>query len=182
MKKIIYRLENLVKEENEKILIPRRSPEERQKNYNVATQRKIQQYIKGSSKRNLYLNDTPITSLPDNLKVRGSLLLTGTKITSLPKDLKVRGSLYLSGTGITSLPEGLEVGGTLDLRYSKIISLPKDLKVGGSLYLSRTKITSLPKDLKVGGNLELYDTGLSKTHTEDQIKNMCPGIKGEIKI
>jgi actin-like ATPase involved in cell morphogenesis len=32
--------------ENNKILIPRRSAEERQKNYSIATQKKIQQYIK----------------------------------------------------------------------------------------------------------------------------------------
>ncbi|MCK9273454.1 hypothetical protein M0P65_08005, partial [Candidatus Gracilibacteria bacterium] len=58
----------------EKILIPRRTPEERRKNFIIATQRKIQQYIKNGSKGDLNLSNTPITSLPDSLKqVGGSL-------------------------------------------------------------------------------------------------------------
>ena len=48
----------------------------------------------------LYLNDTPITSLPDNLKVRYILDLTDSKITSLPDDLTVGGALYLKNTPI----------------------------------------------------------------------------------
>ena len=155
-------MENLVKEENEKILIPRRSPEERQKNYNVVIQKKIQQYIKDGSKGDLDLWDTPITSLPGGLKVGGSL--------------------YLRGSKITSLPVGLKIGGSLDLRYSEITSLPKDLEVGGYLDLDGSKITSLPRDLKVGATLFISRTPLSKTHTEDQIRSMCPGIKGKINI
>ncbi len=54
-----------------KILVPRRSPEERQKNYLIATQKKIQQYIKDGGKGDLYLSNTPIQSLPDGLKVGG---------------------------------------------------------------------------------------------------------------
>ena len=56
-----------------KILVPRRSPEERQKNYFIALQKKIQQYIKDGGKGDLDLSNTPITSLPDNLTVEGIL-------------------------------------------------------------------------------------------------------------
>ena len=52
-----------------KILVPRRSPDERQNNFLIATQKKIQQYIKDGSEGDLDLRDTPITSLPDNLTV-----------------------------------------------------------------------------------------------------------------
>ena len=48
----------------------------------------------------LYLRETQITSLPDNLTVGGWLDLRGTQITSLPDNLTVGGSLYLSGTQI----------------------------------------------------------------------------------
>jgi hypothetical protein len=58
-----------------KILVPRRSPEERQKNYQIALQKKIQQYIKDGGKGNLDLGNTPIQSLPDGLKVGGNLYL-----------------------------------------------------------------------------------------------------------
>ena len=108
MIKLIDILEN-------KILIPRRSKEERQKNYLIATQKKIQQYIKGGSKGDLDLANTPITSLPNDLQVGGSLNLKNTKITSLPDNLKVGGSLNLVNTKITSLPNDLKVGGNLDI-------------------------------------------------------------------
>ena len=50
----------------------------------------------------------------------GSLWLNNTKITSLPDNLKVRGSPDLSGTPITTLPDNLTVGGGLDLSNTKI--------------------------------------------------------------
>jgi len=145
-----------------KILIPRRSKEERQKNYLIATQKKIQQYIKDGGKGYLDLRDTPITSLPDNLKVGGNLNLYNAKITSLPDNLTVAGILELTNTPITSLPNNLTVG-----RY---------------LYLRNTPITSLPSDLKVGGYLNLRDTPISEKYTKEQIRQMVPNVKGDIFI
>ena len=155
MIKLIDLLEN-------KILVPRRSKEERSKNFLIATQKKIQQYIKDGSKGDLDLSGTPITSLPQGLTVGRNLVLYGSKITSLPQNLKVGGYLDLSNTLIVSLPQGLKVGGFLDL-YN-------------------TKITSLPQDLKVSGDLNLSNTPLSKKYSEEQIKQMVPGVKGQIYI
>ena len=59
--------------------------------------------------------NTPITSLPDNLQVGGSLDLRNTKITSLPNNLSVGRYLDLSNTPITSLPNNLQVRGYLNL-------------------------------------------------------------------
>ena len=56
----------------------------------------------------LYLQDTKITSLPDNLTVGGSLDLRGTAITSLPDNLTVGGYLYLRGTAITKSPKTIK--------------------------------------------------------------------------
>jgi hypothetical protein len=145
-----------------KILVPRRSKEERGKNYQIALQKKIQQYMKDGGKGDLDLSGTPITSLPPGLSVGGDLYLNYTPIKSLPSDLSVGGGLYLNSTPITSLPP--------------------DLSVGGYLYLSYTKITSLPPGLSVGGYLDLRGTPLSKSHTIAQIKQMVPGIKGNIYI
>jgi hypothetical protein len=108
MIKLIDILEN-------KILVPRRSPEERQKNYLISIQKKIQQYIKDGSKGDLNLSNTPITSLPNNLQVGRSLYLRNTPITSLPNNLQVGGYLDLANTPITSLPNDLQVGGNLDI-------------------------------------------------------------------
>jgi hypothetical protein len=165
-----------------KVLVPRRSPEERQQNYSIATQKKIQQYIKDGGKGDLNLRNTPITSLPDNLNVGGNLYLYGTKITSLPDNLNVGGGLYLYNTPITSLPDNLNVGGNLDLRNTPITSLPDNLKVGGGLNLYGTKITSLPDNLNVGGGLDLSNTPISKKYTKEEIKSMVPGVKGKIYL
>ena len=110
-----------------KILVPRRSPEERQKNYEFILQKQIQQYIKNGSKGNLYLSNTPITSLPDNLQVGGDLDLSYTPITSLPSGLKIGGNLSLRGSKITSLPSDLQAG-------------DKDLR-GGALFLGKTPLS-----------------------------------------
>ena len=63
-----------------KILVPRRSKEERSKNYLIATQKKIQQYMKDGSKGDLDLKGTPITSLPQGLTVGGYIDLRNTPI------------------------------------------------------------------------------------------------------
>ena len=96
----MIKLIDILKEEN-KILIPRRSPEERQKNYNIAIQKQIQQYIKDGGKGDLDLSNTPITSLPTNLQVGGYLYLVNTPITSLPTNLQVGGYLDLENTPLS---------------------------------------------------------------------------------
>ena len=127
---------------DKEILVPRRSKEERTKNYQIALQKKVQQYIKDGSKGDLRLRNTPITSLPP--------------------DLNIGDSLELYGTSIKSLPPGLTVKGYLDLGY--------------------TSVALLPPDLSVGGLLNLRGTPLSKSHTKEQIKQMAPGVKGNIFI
>jgi hypothetical protein len=92
-----------------------------------------------------------------------------------------KGDLDLYNTPITSLPSGLSVGGYLNLGNTKITSLPSGLSVGGYLNLSFCKnLTSLPPGLSVGGYLYLVDTPLSKSHTKEQIRQMAPGVKGNI--
>lgn len=158
----MIKLLDILRESEESILVPRRSKEEREKNHLIAIQKQIKQYIAGGSKGDLNLNNTPISSLPQGLKVGGDLDLSDSKI--------------------TSLPQGLEVGGGLNLSYTKITSLPQDLEVGGYLDLDDTPITSLPQGLKVGRGLYLTNTPLSKKYTKEQIKQMCPGVKGVIYL
>jgi hypothetical protein len=140
-----------------------------------------QAYIGKGGRGNLDLSGYPITNLPDNLtKVGRDLDLENTKITSLPEDLTVGGSLYLRNTKITSLPKNLVVNGFLGLMNTPITSLPENLVVNDSLDLMNTPITSLPKNLTVEGNLDLRGTPISKLYTREQIKKMAPGIKGYI--
>jgi hypothetical protein len=164
----------------EKILIPRRTPEERRRNFIKATQQKIQQYIKNGSKGDLNLSNTPITSLPDNLKqVGGYLDLNNTPITSLPDNLTVGGNLYLSNTSITILPDNLTVNGDLYLYNTKITTLPDNLTVGGNLYLNHTPITKLPDNLTVNGDLYLYNTKITTIPKSAKISGEIYGLKKE---
>lgn len=128
----------------------------------------------------LDLRNTPIKSLPDNLSVRDNLYLSNTPITSLPDNLSVGGSLFLKNTPITSLPDNLSVEGHLNLHNTQITSLPPGLKVEGFLWLGDTPIKSLPPDLKVRNGLYLSNTPLSRTHTEEQIRQMAPGVDCKI--
>jgi hypothetical protein len=148
--------------EQDSILVPRRSAEERQKNRIIAINKQIQNYIKNGSKGDLDLSNTPITKLPNGLSVGGSLNLRNTPITKLPDDLSVDGNLNLFNTQITALPDGLKVRGDLGLSYTPIKALPDGLSVGGDLYL--------------------YNNSLAKKYTKEQIKQMYPGVKGNIYL
>jgi hypothetical protein len=153
-------LENDGGEEPLDILHSRRNKKEREKNYNIALQKKIQQYIADGSEGDLDLYSTPIQSLPDNLSVGGSLDLGNTPIQSLPDNLSVGGGLDLRDTPIQTLPDNLSVGGDLDLRYTQIQTLPDNLNVGGDLYIRTTP--------------------LAEKYSRQQIKQMCPDVKGNI--
>ena len=134
-----------------KILVPRRSVEEREKRWTQEIYRKIQDYIKDGSRGDLNLNDTPIKILPDNLK-------------------KVGGDLWLGGSKIEDLNNLEEVDGFLDLCNTPIKKLPDRLKkICGSLNLLRSKIEDLNNLKYVGIYLDLQDTPLSKNTTREEI-------------
>jgi hypothetical protein len=156
----LVQLYKQIKEES-KVLVPRRTPEEREKNFLIASNKKIQEYIKNGARGDLDLSNAPITSLPNSLtRIRGSLILTESKITSLPNGLTVEGNLYLEGTPIAKLPN--------------------DLRVMEDLHLEDTQINSLPYDLKVEGWLWLFNTPVSKRYTKSELIFTSPGIQGRI--
>jgi hypothetical protein len=142
-----------------KILVPRRSKEERAKNLAVVHYKQIQEYIKNGSKGDLDLEGTPLKTLPPNLiEVDGYLFLDNSQITSLGNLEYVGNNLYLEGSQITSLG---------NLEY-----------VGGSLWLEDSQITSLG-NLEYVGNLWLQNTPILQTHTEEQIRQQV-NVRGRI--
>ena len=52
----------------------------------------------------------------------------------------------------------------------------------GDLNLSRIPIQTLPDGLKVGGNLYLSHTPIAKQYNYQQLKQMYPGVKGDIYV
>ena len=151
-------IKSLIKEDEESILTSRRTPEERLKNWKIATNKMVQQYIKDGSEGDLYLSELPFDIvLPDNLTIGGDLSMRNSKITTLPNNLTVNGKLNISDTEITTLPDSLKVSGDLDISDTKITTFPDSLKVSGTLNIAHTKITTLPD------NLELKNLSLSNT-------------------
>lgn len=226
-----------------KILVPRRSKEERDKKFMIITQKKIQQYIKDGSQGDLWLDNTSFKKLPDELiTVGGSLVLNYSDLESLNNLQSVKGNLwivecknfksfgnleYIGGNlratstliksydkikyiggeveelnrfrfDVESLGD-LEFVGRINLNSSKIESLgnltkAKDLvlshtslkslgnlKEVNNLFLYGSMVESLPPDLKVKKYINIGRTPLSEKYTEEEIRQMVPGIKGEIK-
>ena len=106
-------------------------------------------------KSDLFLVNTNITKLPNNLTVNGWLDLRNTNITKLPDNLTVHGYLNLTNINITKLPDNLTVNGSLILTNTNITELPDNLTVYGNLYLDNTNITKLPDNLKVKDNIRI---------------------------
>jgi len=102
----------------------------------------------------LYIYNSEIEFLPDNLNVKGDLTLDNSRIKKLPKGLKVGEDLDLEGTDIKELPANLKVpNGHLILSETKIKELPLGLEVGGALDITDTLIRTLPKDMKISGKI-----------------------------
>ena len=104
----------------------------------------IQSLPSGLEVRDLWLDDTPIQSLPNDLKVKGTLSLPYTPIKDLPNNLTVK-NLILHDIPIKSLPDNLTVKGDLDLsntplskKYTteeEIKAKYPGIKVKGKIYL-----------------------------------------------
>lgn len=91
----------------------------------------------------MYLDNTLITKLPEQLTINGYLRLENTPITKLPDMLVVSESLYLDNTKISILPNYLSVGEDLCLSNTLITHLPDNLSVGCMLYLDAEKIKNI---------------------------------------
>jgi hypothetical protein len=154
-----------------KILIPRRSKEERRKNLAVIHYKQIQEYIKNGSEGSLDLTGTPLKILPPNLiRVGGSLFLQYSQITSLNNLEIVEGDVYLDDSQITSLGNLKRAHQSLTLEGSQITSLGNLEYVGSFLQLDDSKIESLGNLKFIGYSFFLRNTPISKTHTEEQIR------------
>jgi hypothetical protein len=100
--------------------------------------------------------------LPDNLIVDGDFFIAlDSALTSLPENLHVKGSFDLAGTRITELPKGLTVDGWIDISCTNILRLPEDLNVG-ALYAQNSQLTSIPDNCKIKGFADLQNTPIEK--------------------
>ena len=98
-----------------------------------------------------------VSSLPDDLIVKGSLVVQSKEMTELPNGLVVHGNLDISGTKIKKIPDGIVVHGNLDVSGTLIRCIPKGC-VGGNLNASYTNIRTIPAGISIGGDLILRKT------------------------
>ena len=196
----MIKLIDLIKEEDNKIIIPRNMEGRKEKHLQIIYQQ-IQDYIKAGSNGDLMLKKTLIETLPNNLKkVGGDLNLSFSKIETLPDNLHVAGDLNLIHTPITTLPNNLQVDGVLNLINSSVKTLSSNLQVGKALYLNDTQVKSLPSNLQVGdldlyhtmittlpdnlqikGNLELKRTPIAEKYSKEEIRKMIEDAGGFVK-
>jgi hypothetical protein len=131
----------------------------------------------------LFLPNSKITKLPNDLYVVGSLNLFNCKqLTKLPDKLYVGNYLDITQTNITELPNDLHVEGYIDLISCKRLKeLPSNLYVGKSLKLwGCEQLTKLPDKLYVGGYLYIENTPLAKKYTNEEIREMITSKGGTI--
>ena len=102
------------------------------------------------------LNPNKFKITKDDLNVDDELSLSNTNIVSLPDGLKVGGTLYLENcTSLTSLPDGLQVGWSLSLiGCTSLKTLPNGLKVGRSLYLENTPLAKMYSEDEIRSMIE----------------------------
>jgi hypothetical protein len=101
---------------------------------------------------------TPISALPEGLKVAGSLVLTSCpNLAALPTQLGVGQALQLRDCpSLERLPQGLAVGTDLHLHgLPRLETLPEGLTVGRDLTIVGTKLRELSASLQVGRHLRL---------------------------
>ena len=126
-----------------------------------------------------------IETHPDGVQYRYKydLYLINSNITKLPNDLYVTGDLELVHCKqLTKLPDKLYVEGNLILENcNQLTKLPDNLYVKESLALDGTNITELPNNLYVGCNLYIENTPLASKYTDEEIREMITSKGGTIK-
>jgi len=107
--------------------------------------------------RDVDLQDSGITWLPDELHIEGNLNLKGCiALRAIPERLYLGGNLNLEGCrSLTELPRDLDIKGDLTLNgCTNLATLPRGLKVAGNLnFEGCSMIRSLPADMDVKGNI-----------------------------
>jgi hypothetical protein len=133
-------------------------------------------------------NVHPLDELPENVRIAGDLNLDNFALVSLPDGMKVDGSLslrkmfwhhILPEKEKGHLPDGLQVGGNLDLTESMVKTLGRNTLVSGDLILRNTKIPAWPKGVSVDGNIDLSRTPITSLPKRfvtwgDLVLDFCP--------
>jgi hypothetical protein len=120
-----------------------------------------------------------LKQLPDGLTIAGYLDVEGTGLTSLPNNLRVKGSLFANSLPLKELPRGLKVGVQLYLNRTQITTLPRDIEVRGGLRIAKTPLAQSLID-EFGEEITENPKGIALR--EKIFAERYPGIKGPIEL
>lgn len=146
----MIKLKSLIEESH---LIPRRSKDDRLRNYSISIQKYLKRYINEGCKGDLVLEDIDSRvelMLPNNLiHVGGDFKLKNVNIKFLPDNLtKVNGAMIIQGTTLENLNNIKYIGKHLNIRKGTYLEkLSNDLHVKEGILIRSTKISELPKNL-----------------------------------
>ena len=172
MKDLIKRM--LIEESKKKDIIVPYKLEDRPERYKRIIYKKIQEYIKNGSVGDLILSNSPIESLPSNLKtVGGNLTIFQSKIKNLPPTLKeVKGILFAGGPDalLTELPKNLKIDSSVWLNYTKNFKIPDNYTIFKNLTLKESIISQLPKNLTILGDLRLQGSDITIKKISENLK------------
>jgi hypothetical protein len=123
---------------------------------------------------------------PDGTQYRyeGNLFLSNSNITKLPNDLYVGGDLMLFNCKqLTKLSGNLYVVRNLNLYgCDQLTKLPDNLHVDGYLSLENCKqLTELPDNLYVTREVYLENTPIAMRYTVEEIREIVASTGGELK-
>ena len=121
---------------------------------------------------NLNLAGTNTPTLPEGLKINGSLFLSESGIRKFPKNIQIKDNLELTRCkNLTSIPT-LSLDGDLDMSESSIEFLPPNLQVKGDVNASESKLKTISKGIKIGGILNIQATDVNSLPDDIQAKKI----------
>ena len=105
---------------------------------------------------NLYIENSPLEYLPDDIHITHSLYATDSNLKIIPKELWLR-RLFANNTSIIEIPNSLMVSEILSIANTKISKLPTKLKLE-CLDISNTLISEIPKSCIITQELRINNT------------------------
>jgi hypothetical protein len=120
----------------------------------------------------LKLGGTNIPTLPEGLKINGSLFLSESGIRNFPKNIQIKDNLELIGCKNLTSISTLNLNGDLRIRESSIEVLPPNLQVKGDVDASDSKLKTISKGIKIGGILDIQTTDVISLPDDIQAKEI----------
>ena len=139
---------------------------------------KIYNYVKSGSTKNLILDDSELTHLPNwLLRVYDSLYMRRSNIEDIPDNLVINGSIFADNSKLKEFRR-TEAFVSLNLEHTKITKLPDNLKVGGYLSVEGIQFEKIPIGLQIHGHLLISGSNLEQ-FTNEELYDMYT-IRGDI--